>query len=450
MALHSVSPDLLTQWLKEFPENQSVPNDILLQTLLQKYRALTPHYENGVLVNISWDDGTPVTPTAEAGRAIESGEATPQRRGETRASSDASGASGNCVSCGAVIEAARKYCVGCEASQAEAAPATIRCIACGAEIPEVAKICQECGAAQNHEANTLQQHESAVAPPETPEMSSSAFEDSTVGGIECQTSANPQTSSVTANQTSTPAEAVGLDESASKRKKLFKTYGIAAAMAVVIVSACIVWFSGHPISARAQYNLGVAYENGQGVAMDDAQAAYWYRKAADQGDADAQTNLGVMYANGFGGLAKDDAQAVTWYRKAAEQGNAKAQYNLGIMYANGKGVQEDDAKAVSCYRNAAEQGYAHAQNNLGVAYANGQGGLAKDDAQAVSWYRKAADQGDADAQTNLGAMYESGRGGLAKDYTPAVAWYQKAADQGNAQAKVALANVRALQQQGQQ
>ena len=67
---------------------------------------------------------------------------------------------------------------------------------------------------------------------------------------------------------------------------------------------------------------------GRGVAKDDAQAVAWVRKAADQGLAPAQNNLGKMYENGRG-VAKDDAQAVYWYRKAADQGQADAQNNLG-------------------------------------------------------------------------------------------------------------------------
>ena len=58
-------------------------------------------------------------------------------------------------------------------------------------------------------------------------------------------------------------------------------------------------------------------------------------KAADQGHASGQLNLGVMYDNGEGVL-KDDAEAVRWYRLAADQGDAAAQFNLGLMYANGR------------------------------------------------------------------------------------------------------------------
>ena len=65
-----------------------------------------------------------------------------------------------------------------------------------------------------------------------------------------------------------------------------------------------------------------------------------FRQAAEQGNADAQFNLGVMYANGRGVL-KDDAEAARWYRMAAEQGHAGAQSNLGVRYAIGSGVLKD-------------------------------------------------------------------------------------------------------------
>lgn len=72
------------------------------------------------------------------------------------------------------------------------------------------------------------------------------------------------------------------------------------------------------------------YEAGDGVEKDMQQAAMWYRKAAEQGDADAQHNIAVMYRNGDG-VEKDIQQAVMWCRKAAEQGVAPAQYNLGVI-----------------------------------------------------------------------------------------------------------------------
>ena len=57
-----------------------------------------------------------------------------------------------------------------------------------------------------------------------------------------------------------------------------------------------------------------------------------------------------------------------WYRKAAEQGFAEAQYNLGVCYYHGLGVEPDYSEAVKWWRQAAEQGHAEAQNNLGDCY----------------------------------------------------------------------------------
>ena len=64
--------------------------------------------------------------------------------------------------------------------------------------------------------------------------------------------------------------------------------------------------------------------------------------------------------------SKDYKEAIRWFRKASEQGDAGAQSNLGVMYDNGQGVQQDYVQAVKWYRKAAEQGYADAQSNLGV------------------------------------------------------------------------------------
>ena len=96
--------------------------------------------------------------------------------------------------------------------------------------------------------------------------------------------------------------------------------------------------------ADSQWLLGYYYSTGQGVPQDYAQAASWYRQAADQGHVFAQFNLGVLSANGQG-VPQDYAEAVTWYRLSAEQGYADAQYNLGLMYGTGRGVPQDYVEA---------------------------------------------------------------------------------------------------------
>ncbi|MDR2220610.1 MAG: sel1 repeat family protein [Methylobacillus sp.] len=89
------------------------------------------------------------------------------------------------------------------------------------------------------------------------------------------------------------------------------------------------------------------------VEQASKQAAYWYRKAAEQGDAWAQNDLGTLYVNGLG-VPQDYAQAVQWFRKAAEQGEPRAMLNLGWNYG-GLGVPEDYAQAAQWFRKAVEQ-----------------------------------------------------------------------------------------------
>ena len=109
------------------------------------------------------------------------------------------------------------------------------------------------------------------------------------------------------------------------------------------------------------YQKGVeAYKNG-----DYATALREWRPLAEQGDAGAQTNLGVMYGNGEG-VTQDYKEAVKWYRKAAEQGHAMAQYNLGVMYDNGEGVIEDDVYAHMWWNIAASNGDDDAMKNRDI------------------------------------------------------------------------------------
>ena len=181
-------------------------------------------------------------------------------------------------------------------------------------------------------------------------------------------------------------------------------------------------------SAEAQYNLGYMYDYGEGVPVDDVQAAHWYRRAAEQGHVTAQFNLGVMYTYGEG-VAQDAGEAAYWYREAAEQDHTGAQYELAYMYDEGIGIPLDDAQAVTWYRRAAEQGNPSAQLNLGYMYDAGEG-VPVDYAEALYWYTRAADQGLAIAQYNIGVMYRDGAG-VTQNYDEAIAWFELAANQGD-------------------
>lgn len=249
--------------------------------------------------------------------------------------------------------------------------------------------------------------------------------------------------------------------------------------------------------AFAQYNVGVAYANGDGVAQDHASAVKWFMKAAEKDITEAQYNLGICYANGWG-VTKDDSEAAKWFRKASDKGDADAQFKLGNLYDNGRGVTIDDVEAVKWYRSAAIQGHAMAQHDLGIMYARGEGVPKKDSIEAHAWFilaaysakeagqdqdgitirktretyekvltlesksraqaraivlsklidekkafkeymLKAMEQGIDWAQFNLGYCYANGVG-VEKDTAEAVKWYRKAAEQGFANAQNHLGN----------
>ncbi len=119
---------------------------------------------------------------------------------------------------------------------------------------------------------------------------------------------------------------------------------------------------------NANFEAGIA-----AIEVNDMPKAYKsFLAAAKEGHMDSQFNLGVMYEQGIG-VAKDNQQAVVWYAKAAAQGSSAAQYNLGVLYENGRGTAVDFAKANDMYRKASVQGDPLAVGNLGMLYIRGDG-----------------------------------------------------------------------------
>ena len=115
--------------------------------------------------------------------------------------------------------------------------------------------------------------------------------------------------------------------------------------------------------AQAQCGLGVLYYNGQGVAQDYSAAMKWYRMAADQGDANAQCTLGRMYHQGQG-VSQDYSAALKWYRMAADQGDAPAQRIVGFMYYEGQGVPQNTSEALRWLHKAQVQGQEGAKQGI--------------------------------------------------------------------------------------
>lgn len=114
---------------------------------------------------------------------------------------------------------------------------------------------------------------------------------------------------------------------------------------------------------EAVFLIGTAFDEGLGVAVDTAEAAAWYRRAADRGHVLAQHNLGNLYEAGRG-VPQDDRQAVAWWRRAAEQGDAIPMLRLGTMYEEGRGVPRDLDLARQWYQRSAARGNARAKEAL--------------------------------------------------------------------------------------
>ena len=151
------------------------------------------------------------------------------------------------------------------------------------------------------------------------------------------------------------------------------------------------------------------------------------------GNPEAQYAAGMAYLerNSFG----DAKHAIDWFAKAAKQGHADSQYELGYMFENGVAVRRDENEAAQWYKRAAEQG--HMQAVVSLAEVNIK---LKKEKEAFQWYRKAAEKGHATAQYILGAAYAKGIAVLI-DYTEAFNWLEKANKQGNVPSKCYLAEL---------
>lgn len=180
-------------------------------------------------------------------------------------------------------------------------------------------------------------------------------------------------------------------------------------------------------NAEAQNRLGILYRDDRSVLKNDAQAVAWFRKAAEQNYAPAEANLADMYSEGKG-VPKDQDLFVYWLRKAAEHSHAESQVALSRMYFNGIfGVRKDVTLGLQLMMKAADGGYDVALYEMGRTYESGLRGMSTDKAKAIYWYQEAAERGNIAAQLWLGKKYQSGDG-VPKDIDKARFWLRKAAD----------------------
>lgn len=220
---------------------------------------------------------------------------------------------------------------------------------------------------------------------------------------------------------------------------------------------------------KAQFRLGCAFENGDGVDQSERDAVYWYRKAADQGHPGAQFCLALCYESGVG-VRKSGLLSVHWLRLAAEGGDPDAQFKLAEKYEAGCGVGQSADDARSWYQRAAAGGHLVAGDRLEPARAArrdersfpadkrrgpleeesaevlferanrlvAEGGGAAAESQALALYRKSAGLGNPGAQYVLGVRHLRGHG-VSRDESESTAWFQRAAALGHMDAQYRLA-----------
>jgi localization factor PodJL len=155
-------------------------------------------------------------------------------------------------------------------------------------------------------------------------------------------------------------------------------------------------------NAKAELIVGLKYLNGEGVAVNEAQAAKWLERAAEAGEPVAQYRLGTLYQHGKS-VPVDAAKAAHWYLASAMQGNRKAMHNIAIAYAEGAGVKKDSTEAARWFSKAASLGFADSQFNLAVLYERGEG-VPQSLIDAYKWYSVAATAGDAESKSRMDAL----------------------------------------------
>ena len=180
--------------------------------------------------------------------------------------------------------------------------------------------------------------------------------------------------------------------------------------------------------------------------IDKNEALRLYRLAADRGSKEARQTLATRDKPQTAQAGQPDfdegvrlykagqhAAAAKVFLRAAEQGNARAQLQIGYQYNYGEGVPVNAAEAVKWYRRAAAQGDAAAESNLGGMYEDGKG-VPEDWVEAARWYRTSAARDNASGQFRLGRAYQFGIG-VPQNRKLAIEWFQKAGFLGNAQAR---------------
>jgi TPR repeat protein len=190
--------------------------------------------------------------------------------------------------------------------------------------------------------------------------------------------------------------------------------------------------------AVAQTLLGVLFSRGLGVKQDLAAAADWYRLAGKGGDPEGLYALGQAYLHGRG-VDKDPKKAAELFRKAADKRHADAARELAYLLLDGKAGEKNPMLAAAYLSRAAHLGNMDAQYTLAGLFQEGVG-VVPNEEQAAHWYAEAARNGHVGAQVEYAIMLFNGRG-VEKDEAEAAQWFLRAANADNPVAQIRLARI---------
>jgi len=186
---------------------------------------------------------------------------------------------------------------------------------------------------------------------------------------------------------------------------------------------------------REELRLANDYFTGRGVPRDLSQAAYWYRKAADQGDPGAQVDIGYFYLAGIG-VKPDAEQAVRWFQRASASGSCAGKLNLAVLYLRGEGVPQDARLALDLLNDLARRDDPRGEAYLGLVYVLGVG-AERNPALAEHWFDKAAKHHSPEAEYAMGTLYSVVKGHK-RDLDRAAAYLRQSADAGYIPARHSL------------
>ena len=219
------------------------------------------------------------------------------------------------------------------------------------------------------------------------------------------------------------------------------------------------WLEESSWSVDAQYNLGIAYMEGDGVPVDEPQAFNWFKKAAEKGSAKECWRLGLCYDEGQG-VAKNPEEAFKCFEKAANKGHLSSQVRIGLSYIEGKGVEQDEPEGYTWLFIAAANGWQGGENfekSMGEYLEaesinryqqqahhriKGNADLAGDNyiplteedqptsEEMIALLREGAEGGHVESMFGIGVLYRDGWG-VKKDSEAAARWFNVAARQGD-------------------